>query len=124
MFRKRSLGGAVQSGRSYWPKLLNDAFPVPAARWAGDALHANAMVIGVAARVALDFDNVTRLQRFTSDAVAAQLAAGAPFHCPDLHLALVIRRFDVHERMRVAIQELYQLPLDGDRLILKISGHK
>src|ERR1700691_6011786 len=56
-----------------------------------DALHADAVVIRVASRVAFDDHVIAGLQRFTGHAIAAQLAAGAPFHRPSLHLTFVIR---------------------------------
>ena len=63
-------------------------------------------------------------ERFTRDTVTAQLPAGAPFYRPGLHRTFVIRRFDVNKGVRIAIEELNQLALNGDGLILEISGRE
>src|ERR1700721_1806434 len=119
--RRRSLTVAVQKRCS---ALLNDALPVPAVGWTGDTLDADAMIIRVASRVALDDHMVARLERFAGDAVAAQLASSAPFHSPNLHLSLIIGSFDVHKRMRIPIKELYQLAFNSDCLGLEAGARK
>src|SRR6185295_9664208 len=50
-----------------------------------------------------------------------ELTARAPLNGPALHLAVLVRRFDVHERVRVAEEELHQIPLNRHRLILEVG---
>src|SRR5580692_5764474 len=101
--------------------LVERAAPLPAIRGARDIHHAQAMILGVAARVADNNDVIARLQGLAGNALAAELATGAPFHGPALHHALFVGCFHVHEGVRVAIQELNQVALDLLGLIFKIS---
>src|ERR1019366_1098199 len=88
-----------------WRDLVEGTAPLPAIRRTGDIHHTQTVIFGVAARVANDDHVVARLQSLAGNALTAELAACAPFNGPALHHALVVRRFDVDEGVRVAIQE-------------------
>src|SRR5437773_6549931 len=86
--------------------------------------HAQAMVGGIASRVGGDHHDVAELERLARDACAPELTDAGPLDRPPHHLAVLVRRLDVHERMRVAEEELHELALDRDGLVLVIGGGK
>jgi len=73
-------------------------------------------------RIADDDDMITGLQRFASDALAAQLSATAPFDSVADGFALLILAFHMDERMRVPEQELNQIALDCLLLVFEVGG--
>src|SRR5690606_14036906 len=101
-------------------RFAGPAAPVEAVRVPAQVQHPDAVVVRVASRVPRDGDDVARPQRLARDALARELPRAAPFDGPSPQLAVLVRRFDVHERMRVAEQELQELALDLDRAILEI----
>src|SRR6186713_818450 len=82
--------------------------------------HANAVIDRVTPRVARDDHLVAGLQRLARDALAGQRAGATPFDAPALHLAVLVRRHDVHPGVRIAEHELHELALDLDRLALVV----
>src|SRR5579871_3265112 len=102
-------------------RLLERSAPLPAIGRTGDADHTETMIFRVAAGVAHDDHMVAGLQRVTRHALTSELTACAPLHRVALHFALGILGFHLDERMRVAEQELNQLPFDFLGLIFEIS---
>src|SRR5437773_10780954 len=88
------------AGRSLLERLAGFLAPTETVRRTQQAAHAQPMIVGIAARVTPDDDFVARLQRIARDALAGQRTGAAPLHAPTLHLALVVRRHHMHERMR------------------------
>src|SRR4029079_7596809 len=63
-----------------------------------------------------DRDLVADLQRLTLDALRAELCSARPLNRPALDLAMLVGRFHVHERVRIAQHELHELPFELDLL--------
>src|SRR6184192_4221975 len=103
-------------------ELLKIAAPLEAVLRTEDAAHADAVILGGAARVAGDDDVVAGLERIARD--ARELTGRGPFDRPALHLAVVVRRLDVDERVRVAEHERDHVPLDLDLLVDDVGGRK
>src|SRR3954470_3697324 len=104
----RAAWSANLTGQSAVSWLVERSAPLPAVGRPGDRAHPQAMIFGVAARVARDDDVVARFERFAGDTLAVQLQAGTPFDRVPHHLSLRVFAFDVHERMRVTEEELHQ----------------
>src|SRR5438128_802959 len=84
------------------------------------ANHAQAMIFRIPAGVSNDDNVVAGSQRFTRDALTAELSASAPFHGVSSDLALRVLHFNVDKRMRIAEQELNQVAFDSFLLVLKV----
>src|SRR5919197_4788424 len=100
--------------------LLKIAAPLESVFRTEDAAHPDAVILGGAARVADYYDVVAGLQRLARD--AGHLAGRRPFDRPALHLTLVVGRFDVDERVRVAEHERHHVPFDLDLLVDDVRG--
>src|SRR5690606_601706 len=98
--------------------------PVEAVGIALQIEHADPMIFRIAARIAGDRHDVAGPQRLVRDPLARQLPGPAPLDGPALRLPVLVRRLDVHERVRIAEHELEQLPLDLDRPVLEVSGRE
>ena len=66
--------------------------------------------------------DVADVQCLVRDALVCERPGAAPLDGPTMHLAFLVRHLDVHERVRIAEQELQQLALDLDRAIFEIRG--
>src|SRR6516165_3966386 len=91
--------GSPPKGYPITRRLLEGAAPLEAVLRTENAAHAQPVIFGRAARVAGDDHVIARLERVVRDAV--QLAGRRPLNRPALHVSILVRRFDVHERMRV-----------------------
>src|SRR5579862_6200190 len=82
-------GPAVSSraARFVPSRLVKRSAPRPAVARPLDGPHAEAMVLGVAARAARNHHVIADLQRLAADALLGQLSGGAPFDRPANHLA-------------------------------------
>ena len=88
---------------------------------ADDAAHPQTMVLRISARAAFDDDVIAGFQRDARNALLRELLARAPFDRPSLHVALVVRRFDMNEGVRVPVEELDQVPFDLLDLVLEVG---
>src|SRR5262249_54679989 len=86
--------------------------PAQSIRWALESSHANAVFLGIAARIPCDNDVVTGFQGIAVDVLPAQLAGPAPLDAPALHDAFLIRSVDLNERMWISELELNDRTLD------------
>src|SRR5436190_17425384 len=114
MRRARTWGGLVEG-------LAGIPSPLEAVSRTAQILHADTVIVRVSARVARDRHDVADAQRLVRDALARQLACAAPLDGPALQRAVLVRRFYVHERVRVAEHELQQLTLDFRRAVFEIG---
>ena len=91
-----------------------------------NARHAKMLrvILGVASRISGDDHVVAGLQRLARHALSAELESSAPFDGVADRVALLVFPFDVHERVRVAKQELHQVAFDLRRLVLEVRGGK
>src|SRR4030095_14569018 len=71
------------------------------------AEHQCAVLSWHARRTRRDGDLVADLQRLALDALRAELRGARPLDRPPFHLAMLVGRFHVHERVRVAHHELH-----------------
>src|SRR4051794_17965381 len=65
-------------------------------------------------RTAHNGDLIADSQRLARHARSAELSCAAPLDGPALRFAVLVRRFNLHECMRIAKDELHQLALQLD----------
>src|SRR5215831_2843045 len=102
--------------------LVERPAPLPAVGRPGDGAHPQSVIFRVAARVPRDDHVVARLQRLARHALAVELQARAPLHRIPHGVALRIFPFHVHERVRIAEQELHQVAFDRLGLVFEVRG--
>src|SRR5215471_3055386 len=82
------------------------------------------MIFGIATRVAGDDDVVAWFERVAGHALLVELQSRAPLDGVADGVPLRVLALDVHERMRVAEEELHQLAFDALRLFLEVRRRK
>src|SRR5262249_25524315 len=96
--------------------LLNPALPFPAVRRPLQRLDQDARRCGIARRLTGDDDLVARLQRRPRDRILRQLAHRTPLERPALRRPVLVGHVNLHERMRIAPDELGDDTLDFNLL--------
>src|SRR5262245_50878356 len=84
--------------------------------------HQGSELTGHAGRTSDDDHFIADLERLSSDALIGQLSSAAPLDSPPLFQAVFIWSLEVHEGMRVAVDELHQLPLKLDLFVDVVGG--
>jgi hypothetical protein len=82
------------------------------------------MIGCVLARVSSDDDSVARLEGHRRHALVIELTHCFPLDGPALHLPIRVGRHDLQQRVRIAIDELHQLALDGQLFVFHVGGAK
>src|SRR5207253_3892314 len=89
-----------------------------------DDLKQQSMILREAAGVPRDNDVIAGSERRRGQASFGELLRRSTFDDPDLLLSLFIGSFDLHERVRVAPDELLQRAVDPDDLAVNVCGRR
>src|SRR5687767_3197100 len=81
----------------------------------------DAFVRQIAAGISGNDDVVADLQRVFADALSAKLPGAAPFDGVARDRTVLLLHGEMHEGMRVSVQELNDVPLDRHHLILQVG---
>src|SRR4029450_863495 len=84
--------------------------------------HQRPVLTRHAGRPSDDDHFIADLERFSSHALIGQLSAAAPLDGPPLLDAVFVGSLEVHEGMRVAVDELHQLSFELDLLVDVVGG--
>jgi hypothetical protein len=100
-----------------WPVTPPESIALPKER-----VHFQFVLFGISYRITRDDDLVPDLEGVSFYALSVQFVRATPFDGPPLHDSILVRSFNVHERMRVAKEKLYQLAFDRDLGGLIVGG--
>src|SRR5262245_16754786 len=82
------------------------------------------MISRIATRGARDDDVVTDPERLSGDALLTELPHATPFHGVAHLRPVLLFDVDVHEGMRVAEIELYEIAFNRDGFLFAVGGRK